>query len=148
MIGLHHELITYNPLVEFSRIKSVLERIGVPNTADGRRDLYTTIVSVTDPNTNNNYLLHFKQALHLEGKPVGDWKDEDIRRLHNIARLLEDWGYIEPISKLHEYDPLVKFRVLSYNESKEWNIIKKYSINYSKINRLFPNQSQGDITHG
>lgn len=138
-------LITYKPLVEFSRIKSALERIGVPNTADGRRDLYTSLVSVTDPNTNINYLLHFKQALRMEGKIVDDWKDEDMHRLHNIARLLADWKYIEPTRALEEYNPLVKFRVLSYNESLQWNIIKKYSINYTKISKLFPNLSQGDF---
>ncbi len=131
--------IRYEPLVEFSKIKSVLGRTGVTNTNDGRKYLYTTLVSVTHPKTQENYLLHFKQALKLEGKSISDWKDEDTHRLHNIAHLLTNWGYIKPLSELKCYNPDVTFRVLTYVESMDWNIIKKYTVNYAKLNRLFPN---------
>lgn len=134
------ELLAYRPLVGFQEIKNVLERIGVPNTKDGRRDLYTSVISVTNPNTKENYLLHFKQALQLEGKPVSEWKSEDQARLHNIAHLLTNWNLIEPLRSLQEYDTMVKCRILTRQEQSEWNIIKKYSVNYTKIHRLFPQQ--------
>lgn len=134
------ELLAYRPLVGFQEIKNVLERIGVPNTKDGRRDLYTSVISVTNPNTKENYLLHFKQALQLEGKPVSEWKSEDQARLHNIAHLLTNWNLIEPLHSLQEYDTMVKCRILTRQEQAEWNIIKKYSVNYTKIHRLFPQQ--------
>lgn len=134
------ELLAYRPLVGFQEIKNVLERIGVPNTKDGRRDLYTSVISVTNPNTKENYLLHFKQALQLEGKPVSEWKAEDQARLHNIAHLLTNWNLIEPLHSLQEYDTMVKCRILTRQEQSEWNIIKKYSVNYTKIHRLFPQQ--------
>lgn len=134
------ELLAYRPLVGFQEIKNVLERIGVPNTKDGRRDLYTSVISVTNPNTKENYLLHFKQALQLEGKPVSEWKSEDQARLHNIAHLLTNWNLIEPLHSLQEYDTMVKCRILTRQEQSEWNIIKKYSVNYTKIHRLFPQQ--------
>lgn len=134
------ELLAYRPLVGFQEIKNVLERIGVPNTKDGRRDLYTSVISVTNPNTKENYLLHFKQALQLEGKPVSEWKSEDQARLHNIAHLLTNWNLIEPLRSLQEYDTMVKCRILTRQEQPEWNIIKKYSVNYTKIHRLFPQQ--------
>jgi hypothetical protein len=115
-----------------------LERIGVPNTLDGRRDLYTSVVSVTNPNSGVDYLMHFKEALILEGKTVSEWKDEDFQRLVNIAHYLSNWGMIQPKDPLPEFFESTRCRILRNSELSEWNVIKKYSVNYTKVSRLFP----------
>lgn len=133
-------MIKYEPLVPYKSIKIALERIGVPNTIDGRRDLYTSVVSVTNPNNGEDFLMHFKEALVLEGKTVSEWKDEDFRRLVNIAHYLSNWGMIKPVDSLPEFFSETRCRILKNSELNEWNIIKKYSVNYTKISRLFPQQ--------
>lgn len=108
----------------FLKIRETLTRIGIANNKTNT--LYQSCHILQKRGVY--YLVHFKELLALDGRCV-EITAEDIERRNNIAKLLEDWSLCSIAHpESHEFTGDNKFRVISYCDSKNWELRYKYKI--------------------
>lgn len=108
----------------FLKIKETLTRIGIANNVNKTLVQSCHILQ----KRGKYYVVHFKELLALDGRCV-EFTGEDIERRNNIAMLLQEWGLCKIVSpENHVFTGDNKFRVISYRESKDWNLVYKYKI--------------------
>jgi len=80
------------------------------------------------------YIVHFKQLFQLDSKPT-DLLESDIARTNSIANILASWGLIDLVDKVKSESPIVplsQIKILSKEESKNWQLCSKYTIGNKK----------------
>lgn len=126
----------------FLKIKETLTRIGLtgkPDQVTQKPTLFQTCHILHK--RGRFFIVHFKELFLLDGKPSSFDGDDRLRR-NTIVNLLEKWGLIRIIDKDKVVDvfpdtiPSVKkFRVISYAQKENWNLVPKYNIGkYNKKN--------------
>lgn len=108
----------------FLKIRETLRRIGIANNET--KTLYQSCHILQK--RGKYYVVHFKELLALDGRCV-ELSPEDVERRNNIVKLLEDWGLCSiAYPDSHVFTGDNKFRIISYRESKNWNLRYKYKI--------------------
>ncbi|AFU63993.1 translation repressor [Salmonella phage STML-198] len=108
---------------DFLKVKETLTRMGIANNRD--RVLYQSCHILQKQGLY--YVVHFKEMLKLDGRPV-TIDDEDIIRRDSIAQLLEDWGLIELVDRGSLQAMQNNFRVITFKQKDDWKLIAKYTI--------------------
>ncbi|ANA49395.1 translation repressor [Salmonella phage vB_SnwM_CGG4-1] len=108
---------------DFLKVKETLTRMGIANNKD--RVLYQSCHILQKQGLY--YVVHFKEMLKLDGRPV-TIDDEDITRRDSIAQLLEDWGLIELVDRGSLQAMQNNFRVITFKQKDDWKLIAKYTI--------------------
>lgn len=107
---------------DFLKIRETLTRIGIANNKE--RKLYQSCHILQKQ--GKYYIVHFKELLKLDGREV-NISQEDLNRRDDIAALLADWGLCVILSeKVAPRDNF--FRVISFKDKKNWQLIHKYRI--------------------
>lgn len=115
---------------DFLKIKETLSRIGVSSRKD--KTLYQSCHILHKQ--NKYYIVHFKELFLLDGKQ-SNFDDSDKGRRNTIAKLLEEWGLLEIISKdlIEEPTaPLNQIKIIAFKDKGEWNLVAKYTIGRKK----------------
>lgn len=110
---------------DFLKVKETLTRMGIANNRD--KILYQSCHILQKQ--GRYYVVHFKEMLQLDGRPV-TIDDEDFDRRDSIAQLLEDWGLVELAPGQRSFMSEMKnnFRVISFKQKSEWVLKSKYTI--------------------
>jgi hypothetical protein len=110
---------------DFLKIKETLTRIGVASNRDKILYQSTHILH----KRGKYYIVHFKELFALDGKnstiDVGD-----IERRNAIIKLLVEWNLLTVVdeSKLDPMGHIGQFKVISFKDKKNWNLVPKYTI--------------------
>lgn len=115
---------------DFLKIKETLTRIGVASRKEKKIWQSCHILHKRDPQGNSHYaILHFKELFLLDGKSA-KFDELDIPRRNSIIRLLEQWNLVEIVNQIdaQELAPMNTFKVLSFKEKQEWQLLPKYEI--------------------
>lgn len=107
----------------FLLIKETLTRIGIASRKD--KKLYQTAHILHKQ--GKYYITHFKYLFALDGRSC-NISQEDIKRQNTIALLLEEWELLEVLDTNIETCPLSSIKILSHQDKKNWELVKKYSI--------------------
>lgn len=110
---------------DFLKIRETLTRMGIANNKT--KTLYQSCHILQKQGLY--YIVHFKELLRLDGRPV-DISEEDFQRRDSIAQLLEQWGLCRIIHKVGEKinEQVNNFRVISHSQKEQWQLIHKYKI--------------------
>lgn len=110
---------------DFLKIRETLTRMGIANNKT--KTLYQSCHILQKQGLY--YVVHFKELLRLDGRPV-EISDEDFQRRDSIAQLLEQWGLCRIIHKVGEKinEQVNNFRVISHSQKDQWTLIHKYRI--------------------
>lgn len=111
----------------FLQVKETLERIGVPSTRTEVPRLYPTCLVVFKKSEDSYFITHFKEMFEHEGKPV-ELKEDDLPRRNNIIHMLVNWGMIEAVDEIPEFQEGIKVKILKYQEKPHWKIVNKYKV--------------------
>ena len=102
-------MIIIKPKTQIGLINSLINRIGIPNHQT--KKLYTSVV-LAKSNDNTWALYHFKEILEVVSPNVDiEITESDLDRLDNIAKILENFGMIEPLEGI-DYVPEAGVRIL------------------------------------
>lgn len=116
-------------LKDFNVIVETLTRIGIANNKE--RKLYQSCHILQK--RGRYYIVHFKELLKLDGRPV-NMTDEDLDRRDDIVDLMEKWGLCErsedDTNHCNRNDNF--FRVIGYRDKHNWELIPKYQIGTKK----------------
>lgn len=117
--------ITLKQPEDFLKVKETLTRMGIANNKD--RYLYQSCHILQKQ--GKYYIVHFKEMLRMDGRPV-DIDGEDYQRRDSIAQLLEDWGLLNISDAEREelFGMTNNFRVISFKQKHEWTLKSKYTI--------------------
>ncbi|QBO60790.1 putative translation repressor protein [Escherichia phage vB_EcoM_G2133] len=117
--------ITLKKPEDFLKVKETLTRMGIANNKD--KVLYQSCHILQKKGLY--YIVHFKEMLRMDGRQVEMTEEDEVRR-DSIAWLLEDWGLIEivPGQRTFMKDLTNNFRVISFKQKHEWNLVPKYTI--------------------
>ena len=117
--------ITLKQPEDFLKVKETLTRMGIANNRD--KVLYQSCHILQKQGLY--YIVHFKEMLKLDGRPVVI-SEEDEQRRDSIAWLLEDWGLIEiaPGQRTFMHEMTNNFRVIGFKQKPEWTLKSKYTI--------------------
>ena len=117
--------ITLKQPEDFLKVKETLTRMGIANNKD--KVLYQSCHILQKQ--GRYYIVHFKEMLRLDGRPV-DIDGEDYQRRDSIAQLLEDWGLLDILETEKEdlFMMVNNFRVISFKQKAEWTLKSKYTI--------------------
>ncbi|HFG0931901.1 TPA: translational repressor RegA [Klebsiella pneumoniae] len=117
--------ITLKQPEDFLKVKETLTRMGIANNRD--KVLYQSCHILQKQGLY--YIVHFKEMLKLDGRPVV-MTEEDEQRRDSIAWLLEDWGLIEiaPGQRTLMHEMTNNFRVIGFKQKSEWTLKSKYTI--------------------
>ena len=112
---------------QFLRLAETLTRMGmVKRRKDHKPKLYQT--AHVYHSKGKYYIAHFKTLYELEGAPDNELTREDTQRLNNIVHLLYQWGLVEPVDPLMEFDPDVRLMVVKYANKDEYELVQPYKI--------------------
>ena len=117
--------ITLKQPEDFLKVKETLTRMGIANNRD--KVLYQSCHILQKQGLY--YIVHFKEMLKLDGRPVVI-SEEDEQRRDSITWLLEDWGLIEisPGQRTFMHEMTNNFRVIGFKQKPEWTLKSKYTI--------------------
>lgn len=116
--------ITLKQNEDFLKVKETLTRMGIANNKD--KVLYQSCHILHKQ--NKYYIVHFKEMLKLDGRPVVIDSEDYVRR-DSIAQLLEQWGLVDIESPdVHLAQMQNNFRVISFKQKDEWTLKSKYTI--------------------
>lgn len=111
----------------FLKIKETLQRIGIASKKD--KTLFQSAFILHKQ--NRYYITHFKEMFILDGRK-SDMTHTDYIRRNIIAKLLEDFGLLKIINRdiynNTRIKPMLNLKVLSHSDSKNWNLVTKYTI--------------------
>ncbi|BAQ22703.1 translation repressor [Edwardsiella phage PEi20] len=110
---------------DFLKVKETLTRMGIANNKD--KVLYQSCHILQKQ--GRYFVVHFKEMLKMDGRPVVIDEEDEIRR-DSITWLLEDWGLIEiaPGQRTFMKELSNNFRVISFKQKHEWTLKAKYTI--------------------
>ncbi|QFR56005.1 translational repressor protein [Serratia phage Muldoon] len=110
---------------DFLKIRETLTRMGIANNKT--KTLYQSCHILQKQGLY--YVVHFKELLKLDGRPV-EITDEDFQRRDSIAQLLEQWNLCRIVHKAGEKinEQVNNFRVISHKQKDQWNLVHKYKI--------------------
>ncbi|AHY25301.1 translational repressor protein [Serratia phage PS2] len=110
---------------DFLKIRETLTRMGIANNKT--KTLYQSCHILQKQGLY--YIVHFKELLKLDGRPV-EITDEDFQRRDSIAQLLEQWNLCKIVHKVGEKinEQVNNFRVISHKQKDQWSLIHKYKI--------------------
>lgn len=110
---------------DFLKVKETLTRMGIANNKD--KVLYQSCHILQKQ--GRYFVVHFKEMLKMDGRPVVIDEEDEIRR-DSITWLLEDWGLIEiaPGQRAFMKELSNNFRVISFKQKHEWTLKAKYTI--------------------
>ncbi|UCR74253.1 endoribonuclease translational repressor of early genes [Klebsiella phage vB_KpnM_5N] len=108
---------------DFLKVKETLTRMGIANNKD--KVLYQSCHILQKQ--GRYYIVHFKEMLKLDGRPVTIDLEDEIRR-DSIAQLLADWGLLsinrgQTLAQMQN-----NFRVITFKQKHEWTLKSKYTI--------------------
>lgn len=108
---------------DFLKIRETLTRIGIANNKD--KKLYQSCHILQKQ--GRYFIVHFKELLKLDGRTV-EISPEDYDRRNDIAYLLQEWGMCDILVDSEEFDAPGDnfFRVISYKDKENWELIHKY----------------------
>lgn len=108
---------------DFLKIRETLTRIGIANNRD--KKLYQSCHILQKQ--GRYFIVHFKELLKLDGRTV-EISQEDYERRNDIAYLLQEWGMCEIVADSPEFDSPGNnfFRVISFKDKNNWELIHKY----------------------
>lgn len=117
--------ITLKQPEDFLKVKETLTRMGIANNRD--KVLYQSCHILQKQGLY--YIVHFKEMLKLDGRPVVI-SEEDEQRRDSITWLLEDWGLIEIAQgqRTFMHEMTNNFRVIGFKQKPEWTLKAKYTI--------------------
>lgn len=117
--------ITLKQPEDFLKVKETLTRMGIANNKDSI--LYQSCHILQKQ--GRYYIVHFKEMLKLDGRPVVIDEEDEVRR-DSIAQLLEDWGLVDiaPGQRSYMFEMANNFRVISFKQKDEWTLKSKYTI--------------------
>ncbi|AUE22925.1 translation repressor [Citrobacter phage CF1 ERZ-2017] len=117
--------ITLKQPEDFLKVKETLTRMGIANNKD--KILYQSCHILQKQ--GRYYIVHFKEMLKLDGRPVVIDEEDEVRR-DSIAQLLEDWGLVDiaPGQRSYMFEMANNFRVISFKQKDEWKLKSKYTI--------------------
>lgn len=115
--------ITLKQPEDFLKVKETLTRMGIANNKD--KVLYQSCHILQKQ--GRYYIVHFKEMLKLDGRPVAIDLEDEIRR-DSIAQLLADWGLLsinrgQTLAQMQN-----NFRVITFKQKHEWTLKSKYTI--------------------
>ncbi|AKY01897.1 translation repressor protein [Klebsiella phage RCIP0032] len=115
--------ITLKKPEDFLKVKETLTRMGIANNKD--KVLYQSCHILQKQ--GRYYIVHFKEMLKLDGRPVIIDLEDEIRR-DSIAQLLADWGLLsinrgQTLAQMQN-----NFRVITFKQKHEWTLKSKYTI--------------------
>ncbi|QLF82910.1 translational regulator protein [Klebsiella phage vB_KpnM-JEC] len=115
--------ITLKQPEDFLKVKETLTRMGIANNKD--KVLYQSCHILQKQ--GRYYIVHFKEMLKLDGRPVTIDLEDEIRR-DSIAQLLADWGLLsinrgQTLAQMQN-----NFRVITFKQKHEWTLKSKYTI--------------------
>lgn len=117
--------ITLKQPEDFLKVKETLTRMGIANNRD--KVLYQSCHILQKQGLY--YIVHFKEMLKLDGRPVVI-SEEDEQRRDSITWLLEDWGLVEIAQgqRTFMHEMTNNFRVIGFKQKPEWTLKAKYTI--------------------
>lgn len=108
---------------DFLKIRETLSRIGIAKNDE--KVLYQSCHILHK--AGKYFIVHFKEMLQLDGLSV-NMSDEDYERRNNIAKMLENYGLCDIVpDPVNKFTSDNKFRILRFQEAKNWKLIKKYT---------------------
>ena len=113
---------------DFLKVRETLTRIGVSSRKE--KVLYQSCHILHKQ--GRYYIVHFKELFALDGKP-SNLTENDIQRRNAIAKLLEEWGLINPTLLTDNIAPLHQIKIIAFKEKDEWQLITKYNIGKKTI---------------
>ena len=110
---------------DFLKIKETLTRIGIASNRDKTLFQSTHILH----KRGKYYIVHFKELFALDGKNT-NIELVDIERRNAIASLLVEWKLLTVVNEeqLEPTGHVGQFKVISFKEKPNWELIPKYSI--------------------
>jgi len=110
---------------DFLKIKETLTRIGVASNRDKTLYQSTHILH----KRGKYYIVHFKELFALDGKNT-NIEVVDIERRNAITSLLVEWKLLTVVNEeqLEPMGHVGQFKVISFKEKRDWELIPKYSI--------------------
>jgi hypothetical protein len=110
---------------DFLKIKETLTRIGVASNRDKTLYQSTHILH----KRGRYYIVHFKELFALDGKNT-NIDIVDIERRNAIIKLLIEWNLLEIVNEdqLQPLGHIGQFKVISFKEKRNWNLVPKYTI--------------------
>ncbi|AVR55246.1 endoribonuclease translational repressor of early genes [Enterobacter phage vB-EclM_KMB17] len=116
--------ITLKQPEDFLKVKETLTRMGIANNKD--KILYQSCHILQKQ--GKYYIVHFKEMLKLDGRPVTIDSEDYIRR-DSIAQLLQGWGLLDIVTPdVHLAEMQNNFRVITFQQKSEWTLKSKYTI--------------------
>lgn len=115
---------------DFLKVRETLTRIGIASRKD--RKLYQSCHILHKQ--GHYFIVHFKELFALDGKPT-DFTVDDKARRNAIVNLLSEWGLVELIAPVSEFEPIApinQIKILPYKEKNDWELVAKYNIGKSK----------------
>ena len=108
----------------FLKIRETLTRIGVASKQDNT--LWQSVHILHK--RGSYYLLHFKEFFGLDNREI-DITVEDIRRRNTIAKLLEQWGLCQIVTKEELITTnMNNIKIVPYKEKDKWQLKTKYTM--------------------
>ena len=114
---------------DFLKIKETLTRIGVASKK--QKVLYQSAHILHK--RGKYYIISFKEAFLLDGKP-SDITLDDVARRNRIIALLEDWKLCEVVNPIliANQASMSAIKVVPYKEKNDWQLIQKYQLGAKK----------------
>jgi hypothetical protein len=113
--------------VAFLTVRETLTRLGIASRKE--KTLFQSCHILHKQ--GQYYIVHFKEMLALDGKPV-DFTDEDKARRNAIVKLLIEWKLIQLVGSDTLLEPSLdlhnNIKVLHFDEKKEWKLVPQYVI--------------------
>lgn len=114
---------------DFLKIKETLTRIGVASKK--QKVLYQSAHILHK--RGKYYIISFKEAFLLDGRP-SDITLDDVARRNRIIALLEDWGLCDVLNPIliANQASMSAIKVVPYKEKSEWQLVQKYQLGIKK----------------
>ena len=110
---------------DFLKIKETLTRMGVASNRDKILYQSTHILH----KQGQYYIVHFKELFALDGKPTNLTK-VDIERRNAIVNLLQEWKLLTIVKPdlLVPMGNVGQFKIISFKDKVDWQLVPKYNI--------------------
>ena len=110
---------------DFLKIRETLTRIGVASRKD--KTLFQSCHILHKQ--GRYFIVHFKELFALDGKPT-NITNVDIERRNAIINLLQEWNLLKIVQKekLLPMGNVGQFKIISFKEKPNWQLIPKYNI--------------------
>jgi len=109
---------------DFLKIVETLTRIGISS-----RDKKLVQTCHLFHKRGKYYICHFKELFKLDGVDKSSISQDDIYRRNAIAKLLEEWGLCNIVTKdKAEPSSLSKIKIVPYSKKHEYTLKQNYTI--------------------